>query len=162
MSGHKHKSALGSNRKVTAPPDSHHGKPWWTVPPTVLPLQEHIEYATEFRAQLIRRTASNAAEDKELAELRQRVKAWLRAANRLVYSQPVLLADLGSDDEYIVAANHVIGAMFSEAAKAGVTLSLDPRHEAWRRAVEQRARAARDRLQLREVSTERFKSEVRR
>lgn len=163
MSGHRHKSALGHNRKITAPPESHHGKPWWTTPPTVVPLHEHLDYAIEFRARLLgEQPATNTRAHAEWCELMSRVKAWIRAANRLLHSQPVDIDGLRTDEEVIVAADCLIGALIGELHRNGLTIALSTANEIRREAIQRRARQARDRLALAEVSGERFRAEVER
>lgn len=159
VSGHLHKSALGSNRKVIAPPESHLGKPWWTSPPTVLPLAEHIEYAKEFKAQLIRRgQPRKGAARKQWDELTYRVGVWLAAANRLYFSQPF---EFTTDDPgLIMAAARVIGALCSMADKAGIKCELPPDLAALRKAIQRRAAQVRDERRENLVPRETFRREV--
>ena len=158
MSGHLHKSQLGSTRKLTVPPESHIGKPWWTTPPTAIPLQEHLDYAFEFRAQALRQKAAP-----QRAELLHRVNAWIAAANRLLRSAPVDIDGLRTDDELFLAAEGVIGALCGMLAAAGIEIAFSDERTAPRRdAVRRRALRAREQLRARQAhpSAERFRREV--
>lgn len=145
----KTKSALGHIRKVTEPP-GRLGKPWWTEPPTTLPLEEHIAFAEEFRSKLHGRMPSGGQARADWQELMSRVTRWIRAANRIFHSSPVAVCDMGNDEDLWVAALLVVSALFKAVADAGVDDPvLTPDVTRYLEAVKRRGQKARDGLRRR-------------
>ena len=68
------------------PLDIRPGVPWYTQPPTAIPLDIHIDYAVAYRTELRDRYANelNGKKKYEIGCLLAKVNAWIKKANRMV------------------------------------------------------------------------------
>lgn len=101
------KSRMGLKPSAKAPPHKP-GKPWWTEPPTTMPLPEHIEYVAQFYSQLLLQPGSKARN-----AMQRQVSLWMRAVKTMMHEErhsPDRM-DLATTDGLIVAAASVIAKM---------------------------------------------------
>jgi hypothetical protein len=95
------KSKNGLRPLAKAPPHLPNGKPWWTTPPTMLPQPEHIEYVSQFMAEVMSRPGSD-----ERNAIVKHLSDWMAVARRLFHEEWHLKqhTDLATTDGIVEAA----------------------------------------------------------
>ena len=112
------KSKMGLKPSAKAPPHLI-GRPWWTTPPTTLPQPEHIEYVTQFFANLLAQPPSD-----ERNAMQTYISQWMKAARRLLHEEMYApeRADLHTTDGLLIASDDAIKLAILTCHKAGIKL----------------------------------------
>lgn len=111
------KSRIGASYAAIKPPHAH-GREWWTSPPTAMPQPEHIEYVVQYQLEVLRMPGSE-----EKNALLGHIKAWMRAARRLMHEEGrVVRPDLKTTDGLLLAALGTIHKLSGLVYAAGVKI----------------------------------------
>jgi hypothetical protein len=118
------KSKLGSSPIAKEPPSSP-GKPWYTTPPSDLPDLRHVEYAVQFKAELITRVQAGGPDATAAIALLAYVSPWIKKARRLLHYHQENIAEFDTTEGMLIALERVVSVLCAEATRRGFVIPRD-------------------------------------